>query len=178
MSLIIHCWQFISDFVYLGTSHQGGYSHDAVVHALQKCGIHHIDTAKRYGCESLLQKAIKESDVRREVLWITTKLWHRDYGYESTKKSPHRIMWKSWCWKSWYESLHIAHLLCLLCICKGEWIPEKNYVVQIDHRHQILPLFIHLQISCSVSSLGSSHAYNWEHRIFPCCKCFRSRYVL
>ncbi|XP_052658613.1 LOW QUALITY PROTEIN: uncharacterized oxidoreductase ZK1290.5-like [Harpia harpyja] len=71
----------------LGTSHQGGYSHDAVVHALQKCGIRHIDTAKRYGCEFILQKAIKESDVKREDLWITTKLWHSDYGYESTKKA-------------------------------------------------------------------------------------------
>uniref|UniRef100_A0A8D0KUB3 NADP-dependent oxidoreductase domain-containing protein n=1 Tax=Strix occidentalis caurina TaxID=311401 RepID=A0A8D0KUB3_STROC len=70
-----------------GTSHQGGYSHDAVVHALQKCGIRHIDTAKRYGCESLLQKAIKESGVKREDLWITTKLWHSDYGYENTTKA-------------------------------------------------------------------------------------------
>ncbi|KFM10168.1 putative oxidoreductase ZK1290.5, partial [Aptenodytes forsteri] len=69
------------------TSHQGGYSHDAVVHALQKCGIRHIDTAKRYGCESLLQKAIKESGVKREDLWITTKLWHSDYGYENTEKA-------------------------------------------------------------------------------------------
>ncbi|XP_051656679.1 uncharacterized oxidoreductase ZK1290.5-like isoform X5 [Manacus candei] len=71
----------------LGTSHHGGYSHNAVVHALQKCGIRHIDTAKRYGCESLLQKAIKGSDVKREDLWITTKLWHSDYGYENTKKA-------------------------------------------------------------------------------------------
>ncbi|XP_021260115.1 uncharacterized oxidoreductase ZK1290.5-like isoform X2 [Numida meleagris] len=71
----------------LGTSHQGGYSHDAVVHALRQCGIRHIDTAKRYGCESLLQKAIKESGVKREDLWITTKLWHSDYGYENTKKA-------------------------------------------------------------------------------------------
>lgn len=58
-----------------------------MVHALQKCGIRHIDTAKRYGCESLLQKAIKESGVKREDLWITTKLWHSDYGYENTKKA-------------------------------------------------------------------------------------------
>ncbi|XP_065525648.1 uncharacterized oxidoreductase ZK1290.5-like isoform X3 [Lathamus discolor] len=71
----------------LGTSHQGGYSHDAVVHAIQSCGIRHIDTAKRYGCESLLQKAIKESGVKREDLWLTTKLWHSDYGYENTQKA-------------------------------------------------------------------------------------------
>uniref|UniRef100_A0A7M4F7N8 Prostaglandin F synthase-like n=1 Tax=Crocodylus porosus TaxID=8502 RepID=A0A7M4F7N8_CROPO len=71
----------------LGTSHVGGYSHEAVVYALQKCGIRHIDTAKRYGCESLLQNAIKESGVKREDLWITTKLWHSDYGYEKTKQA-------------------------------------------------------------------------------------------
>ncbi|KAM6456917.1 putative oxidoreductase ZK1290.5 isoform 1-T1 [Liasis olivaceus] len=71
----------------LGTSHEGGYSHDAVVHALQKCGIRHIDTAKRYGCESLLQKAIKESGIERQDLWITTKLWHADYGYDKTKQA-------------------------------------------------------------------------------------------
>ncbi|XP_030351494.1 sphingosine 1-phosphate receptor 1 isoform X8 [Strigops habroptila] len=71
----------------LGTSHRGGYSHDAVVYAIQNCGIRHIDTAKRYGCESLLQKAIKESGVKREDLWLTTKLWHSDYGYENTKKA-------------------------------------------------------------------------------------------
>ncbi|XP_069088285.1 uncharacterized oxidoreductase ZK1290.5-like isoform X2 [Pleurodeles waltl] len=66
----------------LGTSHQGGYSHEAVVYALQKCGIRHIDTAKRYGCESHLKEAIRESGVPRQDLWITTKLWPSDYGYE------------------------------------------------------------------------------------------------
>ncbi|XP_054837498.1 uncharacterized oxidoreductase ZK1290.5-like isoform X2 [Eublepharis macularius] len=71
----------------LGTSHHGGFSHDAVVYALQKCGIRHIDTAKRYGCESLLQKAIEESGIKREHLWLTTKLWHTDYGYEKTKQA-------------------------------------------------------------------------------------------
>nr|XP_020644378.1 uncharacterized protein LOC110076521 isoform X1 [Pogona vitticeps]XP_020644382.1 uncharacterized protein LOC110076521 isoform X4 [Pogona vitticeps] len=71
----------------LGTSHHGGFSHEAVVYALQQCGIYHIDTAKRYGCESLLQKAIKESGVKREDLWITTKLWISDYGYENAKRA-------------------------------------------------------------------------------------------
>ncbi|XP_032302184.1 uncharacterized oxidoreductase YtbE [Coturnix japonica] len=70
-----------------GTSHRGGYSHDAVVYAFRQCSIRHIDTAKRYGCESLHQKAIKEGGVKREDLWITTKLWHSDYGYENTKKA-------------------------------------------------------------------------------------------
>ncbi|NP_001017779.2 uncharacterized protein LOC550476 isoform 2 [Danio rerio] len=71
----------------LGTSHYGGYSHEAVLYALQECGIRHIDTAKRYGCEEALGKAVTESGVQREELWITTKLWPGDYGYQSTKQA-------------------------------------------------------------------------------------------
>ncbi|XP_039623244.1 glyoxal reductase isoform X1 [Polypterus senegalus] len=71
----------------LGTSHHGGYSHRAVVYALRECGIRHIDTAKRYGCESDLQKAIRESGVERQQLWITSKLWITDYGYQTTKQA-------------------------------------------------------------------------------------------
>ncbi|XP_046707130.1 uncharacterized oxidoreductase ZK1290.5 isoform X2 [Silurus meridionalis] len=71
----------------LGTSHYGGYSHDAVVYALQQCGVRHIDTAKRYGCEEALSKSISESGVPRDQLWITTKLWPGDYGYRSAKEA-------------------------------------------------------------------------------------------
>ncbi|XP_077061002.1 putative oxidoreductase ZK1290.5 isoform X2 [Siphateles boraxobius] len=71
----------------LGTSHNGGYSHEAVLYALQECGIRHIDTAKRYGCEEALGKAVADSAVPREELWLTTKLWPGDYGYQSTKQA-------------------------------------------------------------------------------------------
>ncbi|KAM8930013.1 putative oxidoreductase ZK1290.5 isoform 1-T1 [Pelodytes ibericus] len=67
----------------LGMSHQGGYSHNALIYALKNCGIRHIDTAKRYGNESMIGKAIVESGVKREDLWITTKLWPGDYGYNN-----------------------------------------------------------------------------------------------
>lgn len=71
----------------LGTSHFGGYSHDAIVYALTQCGVRHIDTAKRYGCEQQLGKAIAEVKVPRGDLWITNKLWPDDYGYEAAKKA-------------------------------------------------------------------------------------------
>ncbi|XP_075473100.1 9,11-endoperoxide prostaglandin H2 reductase-like isoform X5 [Ascaphus truei] len=66
-----------------GMSHHGGYSHHALLYALRDCGIRHIDTAKRYANEALVGKALAESGVRREELWVTTKLWPGDYGYES-----------------------------------------------------------------------------------------------
>lgn len=71
----------------LGTSHHGGYSHEAVVYALRECGVRHIDTAKRYGCEKHLSKAIQESGVPRQDLWLTSKLWPGDYGYRTTKEA-------------------------------------------------------------------------------------------
>ncbi|XP_030630319.1 uncharacterized oxidoreductase ZK1290.5 isoform X2 [Chanos chanos] len=71
----------------LGTSHHGGYSNEAVLYALRECGIRHIDTAKRYGCEEALGKAVAESSVPRQDLWLTTKLWPGDYGYQSTKEA-------------------------------------------------------------------------------------------
>lgn len=71
----------------LGTSHHGGYSHDAVLYALRECGVRHIDTARRYGCEAELGRALRGSGVRRPDLWVTTKLWPGDYGYSTTRQA-------------------------------------------------------------------------------------------
>ena len=46
-----------------------------------------IDTASSYMNEGAVGKAIKRSGVAREELFITTKLWIQDTGYESTKKA-------------------------------------------------------------------------------------------
>lgn len=46
-----------------------------------------IDTAQSYGNEAAVGAAIKETDVAREDLFITTKVWISHYGYEQTKAS-------------------------------------------------------------------------------------------
>ena len=46
-----------------------------------------IDTAASYMNEDAVGKAIKRSDVPREDLFITTKLWIQSNGYEGTKKA-------------------------------------------------------------------------------------------
>jgi diketogulonate reductase-like aldo/keto reductase len=46
-----------------------------------------IDTAASYGNEVEVGKAIKRSGLARKDLFITTKLWIQDAGYESTKKA-------------------------------------------------------------------------------------------
>lgn len=57
--------------------------YNAVLDAL-KAGYRHIDTAAIYGNEEMIGKAIKDSGIKREELFITTKLWNSDQGYDST----------------------------------------------------------------------------------------------
>ncbi|MBQ4379347.1 MAG: aldo/keto reductase [Treponema sp.] len=71
-------------------SADGEEAYNAVLSAL-KNGYRHIDTAAAYENEESVGKAIndflKESGVKREELFITTKLWNDDHGYDSTKKA-------------------------------------------------------------------------------------------
>ncbi len=59
---------------------------NAVLEAI-KAGYRLIDTAASYGNEEAVGRAIKNSGVPREELFITTKLWVQDAGYEKTKKA-------------------------------------------------------------------------------------------
>lgn len=54
----------------------------AVSHALTH-GYHHIDTAKVYGNEAGVGAGIRRSGVAREEVFLTTKLWNTDQGYDS-----------------------------------------------------------------------------------------------
>ena len=62
-----------------------GPTYEATLAAL-KAGYRHIDTAAGYMNESDVGKAIKDSGVPREEIFITSKLWLQDYGYEKAKK--------------------------------------------------------------------------------------------
>ncbi len=68
-------------------SAEGAECYNAVLTALRS-GYRHIDTATVYGNEESVGKAIadfmNESGVTREELFVTTKLWNEDHGYENT----------------------------------------------------------------------------------------------
>jgi len=51
-----------------------------------------IDTAASYGNEEAVGNAIKTSSVPRNELFVTTKLWIADTGYEKTKRAFDRSM--------------------------------------------------------------------------------------
>lgn len=61
-----------------------GATYEATLKAL-KAGYRHIDTAAGYMNESDVGKAIKDSGIDRKEIFITSKLWLQDYGYENAK---------------------------------------------------------------------------------------------
>src|SRR5437868_3799350 len=52
-----------------------------------RVGYRLLDTAASYGNEEAVGKAVHQSGVAREELFVTTKLWVQDAGYESTRKA-------------------------------------------------------------------------------------------
>jgi alcohol dehydrogenase (NADP+) len=53
------------------------------VHAIVEVGYRHLDTAKLYGNEDVIGKALQEcfrKGIKREDLFITTKIWKKDYA--------------------------------------------------------------------------------------------------
>ncbi len=58
----------------------------SVVDAIQT-GYTHIDTAQSYKNEEAVGRGIRQSGVAREKLFITTKLWIQNNGYEGTRKA-------------------------------------------------------------------------------------------
>jgi len=65
-----------------------------------------IDTAQSYMNEEAVGKAIKQSGVAREELFITTKLWVQSNGYEGAKKAFENSLKKL---QLDYMDLHLIH---------------------------------------------------------------------
>lgn len=59
----------------------------SAVKAAVKAGYRHIDTAAVYGNEAGVGKAIKECGVPREELFVTSKVWNSNQGYDRTLKA-------------------------------------------------------------------------------------------
>lgn len=63
-----------------------GSTYQATLTAL-KDGYRHIDTAQAYFNEAEVGKAVKDSGIPRDQIWITSKLWLQDYAYDTAKQT-------------------------------------------------------------------------------------------
>jgi len=64
---------------------------NAVIKAIQT-GYRMIDTAAIYQNETAVGSAVKNSGINRDELFITSKVWVQDHGYEKTKSAFQRTL--------------------------------------------------------------------------------------
>ena len=75
---------------YLGLGTYQSDNEQEVVNAVKaalQIGYRHIDTASAYKNEEGVGQGIKESGINRKEIFIVTKVWNSDQGYESTLKA-------------------------------------------------------------------------------------------
>ena len=91
----------------LGTwkSEPGPATYNAVLDSI-KAGYRHIDTARAYDNESDVGRAVKDSDIDRSELFITTKLWNKDQGYDAAIEACEKSLSRLGCD---YIDLYLIH---------------------------------------------------------------------
>ena len=101
----------------LGTfkAEDGESCYNATLEAL-KIGYRLIDTAMGYGNEESIGRAIKDSGVKREEIFITTKLYPKQIGYKSAKINLEQSLERL---QTTYIDLYLIH-----------W-PSNNYLVNL-----------------------------------------------
>ena len=69
----------------------GDATRQAVAWALED-GYRLIDTAAMYGNEADVGRAVRESGLPRKDVFVTTKLWYSEHGYDSAKRAARRSL--------------------------------------------------------------------------------------
>lgn len=64
----------------------GTTTRQAVLEAF-KVGYRHVDTARAYGNEADVGAAVRSSGIQRDQVFVTTKLWNDDQGYDEALRA-------------------------------------------------------------------------------------------
>lgn len=66
-------------------------THEAVTNAL-RAGYRHVDTARIYGNEKAVGEAIRDFGLARDEVFVTTKCWNADQGYDNAMRAFDRSL--------------------------------------------------------------------------------------
>ncbi len=141
-------------------------------------GYRHIDTAMIYGNERAVGNAIKSSTVPREQIFVTTKVWNSDHGYDNTIRAFNTSLGKL---QLEYIDLYLIHwpvpgkrketwkaLETLYSEGKVRAIGVSNYMVQ--HLNELLD---NCKITPAVNQF-ELHPFIYGSRIDVIDLCFRN----
>ncbi len=71
----------------LGTYQMRGYEVEKAVEVALEAGYRHFDTASIYGNEKEIGNTLRNLGVKREDIFITSKVWNDDQGFDNTMKA-------------------------------------------------------------------------------------------
>ncbi|KAJ7547206.1 hypothetical protein O6H91_08G074800 [Diphasiastrum complanatum] len=146
----------------------------AVSLALQH-GYRHIDTAHIYGNERAVGLGVKNSGIPREEVFITTKLWDSDQGYQNTLEAFNQSLKEL---GVDYVDLYLVHtpsqknlrlqtweaMEAILKSGKAKSIGVSNYGI-----HHLKELFAHSKIKPSINQL-EIHPFNTKTELVQFCE--------
>lgn len=66
---------------------KGSAGTKACQYAIDDAGYRHLDTAQMYGNEAEVGQAVQQSSVRRKDIFVTSKVWDSNHGYDKTLNS-------------------------------------------------------------------------------------------
>lgn len=143
---------------------EAGVCEASVRNALE-VGYRLIDTAASYGNEAEVGNAIKRSDVARGDLFVTTKLWLQDAGYERTKRAFERSLERL---QLEYLDLYLIHQP--IGDVYGSWrAMEELYHegriraigVSNFHTDRVMDLILHNEVAPAVNQI-ETHPFNQQ----------------
>lgn len=138
--------EFIPEIGYGTYLEKGEDCYNGVLEAL-KVGYRHIDTAAFYGNEEEVGKAIRDSNVPREEIFVTTKVWNTNRGFEKAKKSLEESLEKL--------GLDYVDLLLIHWPANEKQFPGKSDEINLD----TWKAFIELYKEGKAKSIGVSNFY-------------------
>jgi 2,5-diketo-D-gluconate reductase A len=109
---------------------------ESVLNALN-VGYRMIDTAACYGNEKAVGSAIKKSGIEREQIFITSKVWIQDSGYERTMKSFEKTLENL---QTDYLDLYLIHMP--YGDYYGSWRVWKNCIIQVKSKRSVCVIFL------------------------------------
>ena len=124
-----------------------------------------IDTAQAYGNEEAVGRAIKNSSIVREELFITTKLWIQDRGYEGAKQAFEKSLSKL---QLEYLDLYLIHQP--YGDVYGEWRAMEDLYregkvraigVSNFHPDRLMDLIVHHEIVPAVNQI-ETHPFHQQ----------------
>lgn len=159
-----------------------GDAAEKIVQVALTAGYRHFDTAKLYGNEASLGKALRASSLPRQDVFITTKLWNSDHGYDRTLLAIEESLRKL---GLEYVDLYLVHwpvagsrqdtwraMETLLEQGKARAIGVSNFMV-----HHLQELFGYARVVPAVNQIELS-PYNFNHRQEVIDLCHLHRIVL